>query len=201
MKPILAVVLLVLALSVCELSNKSSDGDSSSSDTADDSAIECNESDAEDQDWCNRLKLKRMGSQPSHTPVAEVPSDPNTDRIYNHPIIFSSSQLYIWMSSVTYKLEGYGDQYRNSQKFFFLPTGRFFYKSTTYQGQTSPDGNVVTYWGRYRFTKSDEMEIETDEGEKHTFPVKHGRRNLVWDETTYDQVDWANESLQRYLNQ
>lgn len=199
MKLLSTIATLAFAFSLCPLCNVLSGGGGGN--LVD--ITRCETGDAEDRQWCARLRIARMESQPAHVAVGEIPSDPNVSRVYNRPIIFASTDLYVWLSSSTYTLEGYGDGYRNSQKFYFLPTGRFFYKSTTYEGQTTPAGNVVAYWGRYRFTNEDgdEMEIETDAGESQTFQFRYGRRNLIFGSTTYGQVDWENEALRRQLGQ
>jgi hypothetical protein len=163
----------------------------------------CNSGDAESDEWCERIRLARMDYQPRHVAVGEIPADPNVGNVFNNPIIFEGTELYIWMSSTTYAIEGYGGGYRNRQVFYFLPTGRFYYKSVMYYGQTTPDGKVGQAWGRYRFTSEDgdEVELESDQGERFLFPVKYGRRNLIWDETTFGQVDWENEALRRETGQ
>lgn len=163
----------------------------------------CTSDDPEDRQWCARLKLARMGEQPTHVAVGEIPADPNVSHIFASPIIFANTQLYIWLSSTTYAIEGYGGGYRNKQTFYFLPTGRFFYKTVQYYGQVTPQGKVSAIWGAYRFTSEsgDQIELETDQGERLVLPMKHGRRNLVWDDTTYGQVDWENEALRRQMGQ
>jgi hypothetical protein len=163
----------------------------------------CNSGDAESDQWCERLRLARMDYQPRHVAVGEIPADPNVSRAFSNPIIFEDTQLYIWLSSTTYSIQGYGSGYRNRQVFYFLPTGRFYYKSVTYYGQTTPQGNVGQAWGRYRFTSEDgdEIELESDQGEHFLLPIKYGRRNLVWDETTFGQIDWENEALRREIGQ
>jgi hypothetical protein len=203
MKLAFPIILLAAVVLLCKLTGllpgkKSSEGSFDSSD----SISECNSGDEEDREWCRRLKIAKMKEQPSHAAVGEIPEDPKPSRIYDDdPVVFTETQLYVWLSSQTYTLEGYGGDYRNSQKFYFFPTGRFYYKSVMYQGQTTPEGEVGEFWGRYRFTKPDEMEIESDKGEKQTLEVKYGRRNLIFGETTYGQVDWENEALRRQLNQ
>ena len=218
MKILTALIVLGFMLSVCEVcnvgdkkngnsnsnsssANSSDTGSSDGGDFADDSMGDCNSDNEEDDAWCKRLKIARMKSQPPHVSVGEIPDDPNVSSVYDAPVVFVKTQLYIYMSSQTYKLEGYGDNYRDTQKYYFFATGRFYYRNQTYAGQTTPAGNVAEIWGRYHFTKPDEMEVETDKGEKQTFPVTHGRRNLVFGETTYGQVDWENEALQKQLNQ
>lgn len=198
--PLFVLAFVFSVCNLCNLSNKNS-SNSNSGDFADDSISDCNSGNEEDDKWCRRLKIARMKSQPAHVPVGEIPDDPNVNNIYDNPVVFVSTELYIYMSSQTYKIEGYGDSYRDTQKYYFFATGRFYYRNTTYLGQTTPEGNVAEIWGRYHFTKSDEMEVETDQGEKITFPMKHGRRNLIWDEITLGQVDWENEALQKQLSQ
>lgn len=203
MKALPALFVLAFVFSLCNLSNvrNKNSSNSNSGDFEDDSISDCNSGNEEDDGWCRRLKIARMKSQPAHVPVAEIPDDPKVSNIYDDPVVFVKTQLYIYTSSQAMTLPGYGDTYRDTQKYFFLATGRFYYKNTTYEGQTTPAGKVAEIWGRYHFTKSDEMELETDAGEKLTFPMKFGRRNLIWDEITFLQVDWANESLQKELNQ
>lgn len=177
----------------------SSPFNSTSSTAASEIVNNCNSSDPEDNQWCARLRLARMGGQPPHMPVGEIPADPNVGNVFSAPIIFEETQLYIWLSSTTYSIEGYGNGYRNRQTFYFLPTGRFYYKTVMYYGQVTPEGKVSAMWGRYRFTSEsgDEIELETDQGERLVLPIKYGRRNLIWDETVYGQVDWENEALRR----
>ncbi len=199
--PIIALILILSACKLCSFGEKMSGNSNSDGDFAEDSISECTAGDAEDIEWCKRLKIARMKSQPEHVAAGEIPSDPNLKKIYDDPVVFTELQGYVWMSSQTVAIEGYGDQFRNTQKYYFMPTGRFYYKSTMYYGQTTPDGNVTEIWGRYRFTKPDEIEVESDAGEKQTMAVKYGRRNLIFGDTTYGEVNWENEALRRQLNQ
>jgi len=171
--------------------------------TASEIVAGCTSDDPEDADWCARLRLARMNSQPAHVPAGEIPADPNVGNVFDRPILFENTQLYIWLSSTTYSIEGYGGGYRNRQVFYFLPTGRFYYKTVMYYGQTTPQGKVSAFWGRYRFTSEsgNEIELESDQGERLVLPLRYGRRNLVWGDTTYGQVDWENEALRRQTAQ
>jgi hypothetical protein len=172
---------------------------STSSNTAIEIAGNCDSNDPEDNQWCERLSLARMHSQPAHVPVGDIPPDPNAGNVFSGPIIFRDTQLYIWLSSSVYAIEGYGSGYRNKQTFYFLPTGRFYYKTVMYYGQVSPEGNVKAIWGRYRFTdeRGEQIEMETDQGENVVVQLRFGRSNLIWGDTTYGQVDWENEALRR----
>ncbi|HEX8847719.1 MAG TPA: hypothetical protein VF791_23970 [Pyrinomonadaceae bacterium] len=161
----------------------------------------CNTGDAEDREWCARYQIGRMGTQPPHVPVGEIPADPNVSRIFDSPVVFVSTQLYVWFSSQTYTIEGYGGEFRNQQSFYFLPTGRYFYKSVRYEGQTTPEGQVAVNWGSYRFTGNEEIEVESDEGERISMQLKLGRRNLIWGNTTFGEVDWEREALRRQTGQ
>jgi hypothetical protein len=180
-------------------SSYGSSSDSYGSSSGSEIVAGCTSDDPEDGEWCARLRLARMNSQPGHVAVGEIPADPNVGNVFDRPILFEGTQLYIWLSSTTYAIEGYGGGYRNKQVFYFLPTGRFYYKTVMYYGQTTPEGKVSAIWGRYRFTSEsgDEVELETDQGERLVLPMRYGRRNLVWDDTTYGQVDWENEALRR----
>ncbi|MEO6350297.1 MAG: hypothetical protein ABIP53_06565 [Candidatus Limnocylindrales bacterium] len=92
----------------------------------------------------------------------------------------------------------------NSTKWYFETTGRLYTIFTNWPlgkiyDRYSPEPDVNTYWSRYTIvegTDTDRVLVETDAGEQIEMSLANGRRNLVWDNDVYGQVDWENQQLE-----
>jgi hypothetical protein len=158
-----------------------------------------------DADWRARLPVAPMGQQPPHVALGEVPEDPNVTNIFGSPTIFVSPELYLEISlaEVTYD-DGSTGSVQNSTKWYFEPTGRLYTIFTNWPlgriySKAYPQPDVNTYWSRYTIVEgsdTDRVLVETDAGEQIDMYLAHGRRNLVWGNDVYGQVDWENEQMQ-----
>lgn len=158
---------------------------------------------SEDDQWRARIRIAKMTSQPPQVPVGEVPADPNPRRIFSQPTVFTNQQLYYWMTAFPIVVKDHPEwgELRSTMKYYFFTNGRFFFKSVQYHHTyTTREGNVTALWGRYHVQEDEQVQLESDAGEKLILPLKYGRRNLIFGETVLGQIDWENEALQRYLN-
>lgn len=159
----------------------------------------------EDAKWRSRIQVGPIPEKPPIT-LAGVPPDPNRKRILKGAQVFQRPQLYLRLVPMTLiSPEGRQSTVFNSVKWHFSPSGRVFIRYETFRpGQRydtdKPVGEIRTFWAAYRVVPGkdeDKVTVQTDQGETHTLTLEDGRRNLVWDDQIYGQVDWENEQVRR----
>jgi hypothetical protein len=158
-----------------------------------------------DEQWRTRLPVAPMAVQPPHVAVGDVPEDPNVANIFGSPTVFVSPELYleIRLAEITFD-DGSTGSVQNSTKWYFQPTGRLYTVFTNWPlgrvySKAYPQPDVNVYWSRYTIvegTDTDRVLVQTDAGEQIDMYLAHGRRNLVWGNDVYGQVDWENEQVQ-----
>lgn len=158
-----------------------------------------------DAQWRARLPVARMTQQPVHIPVGEVPADPNVSNVFLDATVFVSANLYVDISMVDITLDnGTTQAVQNTTNWHFLPTGRVFTIFTNWSpgriyDSSNPQPDVATHWGAYTVVEgvpADRLLVQSDAGEQIEMQLTHGRRNLIWGNSVYGQVDWENEQLQ-----
>jgi hypothetical protein len=158
-----------------------------------------------DAQWRARLPVARMTQQPAHIPVGEVPDDPNVSKVFADATAFVSPDLYVDISLAEITLDdGTTQSVQNSTKWYFQPTGRLYSIFTNWPtgriyDRYNPQPDIATYWSAYSVVEgvpTDRVLVLSDAGEQIDMQLTHGRRNLVWGNDVYGQVDWENEQLQ-----
>jgi hypothetical protein len=158
-----------------------------------------------DAQWRARLPVARMTQQPIHIPVGEVPDDPNVSNVFADATVFVSPDLYvdIWMADISLD-DGTTLTVQNTTNWHFLSTGRLFSIFTSWPtgrvyDRANPQPDVSTYWSAYTVVEgasTDRVLVQSDAAEQIEMQLTHGRRNLVWGNDVYGQVDWENEQMQ-----
>jgi hypothetical protein len=155
--------------------------------------------------WRKRIAVGPIPAKPPSV-LAGVPRDPNPKRVLKGAQVFQRPQLYLRLVPMTLtSAEGRRSTAFNSVNWHFSPGGRVFIRYETFRpgaryDSARPRGEIRTFWAAYRITPgkdSDALHVETDAGETIALKLEYGRRNLVWDEQIFGQVDWENEQLRR----
>jgi hypothetical protein len=158
-----------------------------------------------DAQWRARLPVARMTQQPAHIPVGEVPDDPNVSNVFADATVFVSPNLYVDISLTEISLDnGTTLSVQNTTNWHLLHTGRVYTIFTNWPlgrvyDSSNPRPDVATYWGAYTVVEgvpADRVLVQSDAGEQIDMQLTHGRRNLVWGNDVYGQVDWENEQMQ-----
>jgi hypothetical protein len=162
-----------------------------------------------DAQWRARIQLAPSKSAWPHGPIGAIPADTKPDHRFAGATVFKTVQGYTQTSTIGARPSGgTGHQTMISSRWYFLPNGRFYADRVSEQfggalDPTHPGGTHLGTWGAYRILPggdTDTVKVETDAGEKLTLKLTHGRRNLVFGESVFTQVQAANDALDQILD-
>jgi hypothetical protein len=142
----------------------------------------------------------RMDKQPPAHAAMNVdfgfPADPKHGNIFDHPVVFTSSQVYMrHPDGNTYVSRDTGATHHSHSYWWFFPTGRYYVRFVRCLGSVRVPGHekdvlwstyyleseqVSDFWGRYAVDEKDRMHLESDKGEKLTTYLAWGRDHMVW---------------------
>jgi len=162
-----------------------------------------------DAQWRARIQLAPSKSDWPHGAIGAIPADTKPGHRFAGATVFKTVQGYTRQSLIGNPSSGpAGHQTMYSSRWYFLPNGRFYTDHVTEQfgvalDPAHPGGTHLGTWGAYRIVPGgdvDTMHVETDAGEKLTLKLTHGRRDLVFRESVFTQVQAANDTLDRMLD-
>jgi hypothetical protein len=160
----------------------------------------------EDAKWIKKIPTATVTPGPVAA-IGDMPADPKPDDYFKDATVFKSAEGYIWLSSTRYNIvQGADPGNGQSQcRYFFYGTGRVFARNYLYQssGGDRVSVNTIQKWGKYRIngnpTSGETVEIVFDDGEKETDKLLHGRRSLVGEHLTLNNVKFETEALDKAL--
>lgn len=155
----------------------------------------------ENRKWRERLPLGTLGADRApHVPLgADLPADPKFANHFPGATVYAGQACYIWMGSMSTAYDAAGRTLGNVQPrmtYWFLPNGRVFIKNITFRPGRGLQGDVTTFWGRYRLDGTS-VHVETDAGEKMELKSSLGRRRLTSPSLTFDEVNWVLEEVNK----
>lgn len=155
----------------------------------------------ENDAWRQRIPVAPLTKRSSsgNGGVGDLPKDPNPSRIFQKPTVFTELEVYLKLGAPQTMVFSDGSRRGvfNETNWYFFPEGRVFVRSVLYRENGPAKGQVVESWGRYTVQPGGEEEavtVEFDSGEKHILNLIDGRRNLQWDNRTYGNLKWEQDS-------
>jgi hypothetical protein len=132
------------------------------------------------------------------------PADPKHANVFPKAIVFTKAPLYVRQLFVDnfYVDRVTGETHISYQYWWFYPTGRFYTRIIRCEGtERVKDKDTFNYtigwwylqrkevtydWGRYTIDDKDRIQIESDNGDKTTAHLTHGRQYLNWAGSVFD---------------
>ena len=165
-----------------------------------------------DAEWRKRTPIGPRNPDAIQMPTADIPADPQPERVFDDAIVFTGFHLYrrFIPGFVYFNVQGTirTVPVMNSREFYVFPTGRILIRFRNYRATfTYPTtvADVSDSWGRYRIDPRPEQEdvlhryadnvllVETDLGEVLEMTLEDGRRHLFWGRDFQVLSEWAAE--------
>jgi hypothetical protein len=162
--------------------------------------------------WLARVPIVARDPNAVHTPIADIPPDPDPGHIMEAPTVFANYQLYIRfrLGFVSFVSAGTIQELPvvNTSEWHFFPTGRVLVRFKDHRAGLVYPITIVEMtdaWGAYRIeSKPAERDIlhlyadnavfvETDLGEQIEMTLEEGRRSLFWGKEFYSLSAWIAE--------